>query len=627
MLPFRSAGRLRQSLLWLLLWTLLGASLRLTNLDGKPPWTEEFRTLVLSLGNSFQSVPLDRVISFQELLAPLIPNPSATLSDAIARVSIEDRQPPIYFILAHLWMRLFPPSGGLVNLWGARALPAGLGILTIPCIYICSYWTFRQSTTDNRSALTIANFTAAMFAVSPYGIFIAQEARQYSLAILWMTISINCLAIACRYFFRRQKLPILLMISWVSANILGMGTHYLFGIALIAEIMTLGFIWVWQLRQNQLPSDLDNSRLIDRPRFVPLGWRRLSLAIVGTIAGAALWWWLFASTKDPFATDWINNQPHKLIEVFNPFFQVIGASISMMSLLLVEASEFVPISILSETPTDINIPIVFLSAILMLMFFAWAIPMLRRGVRFHLRQPNVRIETLAIASFTMCAIGLYLVIPWFTGIDITRGARYHFVYFPGLMMVVGLGLASCWQHKPSIAKWVSGKQAVTIVLSMGLVSSTIVATNYGYHKYYRPEQIVPKIAQSAPVPVLIVTTHNSIVQVGEMMGLAWEMRRINALSPKLPQQINLSQTQFLLVSQFQKFCDSSAVRSDRDCRATKILRETVDRLSHSIDLWLINFYAPAILPPTCERDKRFTRGVYGYQYQLYHCQPIEDPVS
>ncbi len=30
------------------------------------------------------------------------------------------------------------------------------------------------------------------------------------------------------------------------------------------------------------------------------------------------------------------------------------------------------------------------------------------------------------------------------------------------------------------------------------------------------------------------------------------------------------------------------------------------------------------LPPTCEVDKKFTDGIYGYEYRLYHCQPIKD---
>jgi uncharacterized membrane protein len=626
------------------LWTLLGASLRLANLDGKPPWTEEFRTLVLSLGNSFKSVPLDRVIPVRDLLAPLIPNPSATLSDAIARVAIEDRQPPIYFSLAYLWMKLFPIDNGLVNLWGARALPAVLGTLMIPCMYVCSYLTFRWPSclgspaarlsqggasvsaetrvANDRSARTIAICTAAMLAVSPYGIFISQEARHYSLAILWVTISISCLAIACRYFSMGQKLPILPIAIWVGSNILGMGTHYFFSIVLIAEVMALGLARVWQMRQIQPQPDLANSELsLTSNRLLPLGWPRLSIAILVTAAGVACWWWLLASNYDRFATAWIDNQPHKLIEVFNPFFQVLGASISMLSLLFVEVTELPQISILSKHPIDINIPIVFLSAILMLIFFVWVTPMLNRGLKMQLKQPSARIGTIVIASFTMSAIGLFLVISWLTGIDITRGARYHFVYFPGIMVLVGLGLASCWRSTPSIAKWVSGKQAVTIVLAMGLVSSAIVANNYGYHKYYRPEQIVPMIQQSAPIPVLIATTHNSLVQVGEMMGLAWEMRRIESVPQQFNRQVDLTtQTQFLLISQFQKVCD-------RDCHATKLLRETVDRFSRSIDLWLINFYAPVSLPPTCERSKQFTRGVYGYQYQLYHCRPLADSIS
>ncbi len=623
MLPVSSGVRqLRQQWLWLLLWTILGASLRLTNLDGKPPWTDEFRTLVLSVGNSFQSIPLDRVINFQDLLAPLIPNPTATISDIIQRVSIEDRQPPIYFVLVHLWMKLFPTDGGLVNLWAARALPAVLGILTIPCVYICSYFTFRSRPENTQAAHTIANFTAAMLAVSPYGIFIAQEARHYSFAILWVIISINCLAIGCRYLTGGQKLPIPLIFGWVIVNVLGMGTHYLFSIILIAEVIALGLVFWWQIRQIQFRSELNHpAAIIAKNILLQLSWQRLVMVILGSAAGGAVWLWLLVSTYDRNISGWIDNQPHKLIEVFNPFFQVIGAVISMMSLLLIEVTELPQFCIFSDVPTDINIPIVILSAIIMLIFFAWVTPLLNRGLRIKWRQPQVQIGTIAIISFTVSSIGLYLAIPWLTGVDITRGARYHFVYFPGIMMLIGLGLASCWESNPSIAKWVSGKQAVTIVLLMGLLSSAIVANNYGYHKYYRSEQIVPMIQQSVPIPVLIVTTHNTLIQVGEMMGLAWELRRTAAVPQPLRQQLNHStQTQFLLARQFQKLCD-------RNCAATNILRETVERLAHPIDIWLVNFYAPVSLPPTCDRDKKFTQGVYGYQYQLYHCQPIQDLAS
>ncbi len=67
-------------------------------------------------------------------------------------------------------------------------------------------------------------------------------------------------------------------------------------------------------------------------------------------------------------TEWIKNEPHKLIEVFNPFFQIIGTLIPMMSLLLVEVS---------------HLPVVILSGIIMLIFFIWATPLLKRGITYQ----------------------------------------------------------------------------------------------------------------------------------------------------------------------------------------------------------------------------------------------------
>jgi uncharacterized membrane protein len=619
MLPVKTLGK---QWLWLLLWTAIGAGLRLANLDGKPPWTDEFRTIVLSVGNSFGDVPIDRVINVRDLLAPLIPNPHATLGDIIHQISSEDRQPPIYFILAYWWMKLFPTQAGFVDLWAARALPAMLGILTIPCGYLCTYAIFsrqmlasepeqsqRARFSFREATPTIANFTAAMLAVSPYGVFIAQEARHYSLAILWMTISISCLAIACQDLTSAQKLPIGAISIWVVVNILGVGTHSLFVVAPIAQLIAIGAIWWWQIRQK-IPRGSDLA--LTSNQILKSRWSRLVVSILSPAVGVTVWLWWLSSNVDLRSPSWINNEPHKAIELINPLFQIIGAAISMMSLLLVEVTELPP-AILSEQPIDLNIPTVILSAILMLAFFAWVLPMIDRGIKLQLQRVQTQIGTLAILCFTVISIGLYLIIPGLTGFDITRGARYHFTYFPSLTMLIGLGLASCWQSRPSIAKWVSGKQAVTIVLMMGFVSSTIVASNYGYHKYYRPEQLIPPLALSAPRPVLIATTHDSLVQVGEMMGLAWEMRRTRS-------NWLLTNTQFLLASQLPRFCE-------RDCPATQQLRETVDRFPQPIDLWLINFHAPINLPQTCTRSKQFTRGVYGYQYQLYHCQPIQDTTS
>jgi uncharacterized membrane protein len=572
----------------LLLWVIIGAILRLTNLDGKPPWTDEFATIVLSLGNSFKSVPLDRVISFQDLIQPLIPNPSATVGDVTHLIFTEDHHPPTYFAIAHLWMQLFPTDGGLVNLWGARALPALFGILAIPVSYLGSYLTFKSS--------AIAQLTAAMMAVSPYGVYISQEARHYSLGILGIIISLSCLARATTYLSQNQKIPLSLLFGWILVNNFGIATHYFFSIALVAEFLAIGIFFFQQVKEVK-NKHRDHGYLdISKSIVMHPSWRRLYAAILGTAVGVAFWFWLLARSYDSTMTEWIKNEPHKLIEVFNPFFQIIGTLIPMMSLLLVEVS---------------NLPVVIFSGIIMLVFFIWVTPLLKRGITYQWQQPQTKTATVTIIGFAASAIGLYLTIPWLTGMDVTRGARYHFVYFPGIIMLVGLALAACWESRGNIAKLVSGKQAVVIVLLMGLVSSAIVANNYGYRKYYRPEQLTPLIQESAPIPVLIATTHNSLVQVGEMMGLAWQMRRSDRLN-------QIATTKFLFAHQRQTICE------EKDCPATEILRHEVERLRQPLDLWLLNFRAPVSLPPNCHQDKQFMQGIYGYEHKLYHCDNIKD---
>ncbi|MGB7414632.1 MAG: hypothetical protein WA902_10525, partial [Thermosynechococcaceae cyanobacterium] len=64
----------RHHLFLLLVITALGIGLRLFNLTGKPPWTDEFATLVFGLGPSFKTIPLDQVITSEVLLRPLVPD-------------------------------------------------------------------------------------------------------------------------------------------------------------------------------------------------------------------------------------------------------------------------------------------------------------------------------------------------------------------------------------------------------------------------------------------------------------------------------------------------------------------------------------------------------------------------
>jgi len=56
--------------------------------------------MVFSIGNNYQIVPLNQIISLDTLLAPLQSNHQATIGDVIKLVIQEDNHPPLYFILA-----------------------------------------------------------------------------------------------------------------------------------------------------------------------------------------------------------------------------------------------------------------------------------------------------------------------------------------------------------------------------------------------------------------------------------------------------------------------------------------------------------------------------------------------
>jgi len=143
-------------------------------------------------------------------------------------------------------------------------------------------------------------------------------------------------------------------------------------------------------------------------------------------------------------------------------------------------------------------------------------------------------------------------------------------------------------------RWMAGTNPI-----VGVLITITVAVNLGYQKYYTADRLVPIIRENSSVPVLIATTHQSLVQVGELMGIAWELHQTPLSVP----------TQFLLAHQ---------ARFD-DPVSTQTLTEQVKALPRPLDVWAVNFVAPVQLD-RCEGSDRAFPYVNGYGYQLYHCR-------
>ncbi|MBU7586224.1 MAG: glycosyltransferase [Nostoc sp. TH1S01] len=541
--------------LLLLLWLMIGLGLRLTNLTAKPPWTDEFSTLVFSLGNSFLPVPLDQAIAPDILLQPLQPQASATVQDVWMHLSHETNHPPLYFFLAHWWMQLFPTQQGLVSLWGARSLAAIFGAASIPAIYSLGWLTFRSR--------LIAHIAAAIMAVSPYAIFLAQEARHYTLAILWVIASLACLIVATRHIQNRTQLPITTALAWVVINALGIATHYFFVLTLGSEALVLIFLG-WRQRN-----------------FISPPWRRIYAVAVGTAVSGIVWLPIFLQNNyGDKLTDWIQ-QPRQGLEWLNPFFQAFAAWVTMLFLLPIESPQ---------------LAIILISGLVMLIFFIWFLPILIRGIKIQLQQP----ETQVLWGIILAAIALFFVFTYFLGIDLTRGARYNFVYFPAVILLLGASLAVRWQTQQKNYR-LTGKQAISIIWLMGFCSAVTVICNLGYQKYYRPDLFLQLIRQTSQVPAVIATTQITHVQIGEMMGVAREWKIQNQPSPSL---------QFILAHQDQDPNES-----------TNTLNNLLKTLPKPFDLWLVNFRAPvAAEAEKCLTETQSLPAVNGYEYNIYHCK-------
>ena len=389
---------MQQSLL-IILWMLVGGILRFLQLEAKPPWTDEFATMVFSLGNNFTTVPLNQVISPETLLQPLRLSANAGIGDVAHLILSQDNHPPLYFVLAHLWLKLFHGTGEYLSIWVARSLPTVFGILSVPAFY----WLGRVAFASR----TAGQLAAAMAAVSPYAVFLAQEARHYTLAILLGIISLGCCILAAKYIYRGIVLPFSLVFSWILVNTLGLSVHYFLAITLLTEAMAIAVFIIRFM-----------------PKFPPAFWKncwRLTIVGMGTVAAGLVWVALILPRGyGNQMTGWIGNVYFNILTILGPIFQLLAAWVTMLCLFPVESG---------------NLWVVIISGAMMLIFFVWAIPVFWRGCKLNWQQPEFQVSTKILVIAMMSAIAVYLSTAYFLGIDITRGARYHFAYFATFLIL------------------------------------------------------------------------------------------------------------------------------------------------------------------------------------------------
>jgi len=447
-----------------------------------------------------------------------------------------------------------------------------------------------------------------MMAVSPYGIYQAQEPRHYTLAILLIIASLCCLIIAARTIYHRTPLPVWVGLIWVAINSLGIAVHYFFTLTLFAEALVLVRFWVvdfgfWINRRFKTKKST--------PAPPAKHWWRLYAVAAGTLIGGLVWIPAWQSIPDNQVTQWIYDG--------NLFEDGLG-TIARFSAWIITMLWLLPVE-------GVSLPIALVCGGLVIVFLFWTLPIFIRGWRIQLGRSLTRKETQVLGGFVLVAIALFLGITYTLGADLSIASRYHFVYFPAFIVVISAALAICWDAANLAARsdlgWTArqqsllnflkarGKKAVALIWLMGFLGALTVVFNFGYQKIERPDLLVPIIHNSSQHTALIAYAHKNHGQTREMMGLGWEFKRLYRSLDAAESDSVKNSPLFLLAHQTPN-SNTSAIA----------LKNTLAQLPRPLDLWIVNFprAISELASQNCVADSQRKPKINGYKYKLFHCR-------
>lgn len=166
---------------WIACILAIGLFFRFVNLDRKVFWLDETYTALRVSGYTeaemVQELSQAEIGGIKQIQTYQQLNPQKSVADTIQGLAKEEPQmPPLYFVLSRGWAHLFGSSPASL-----RSLAAVLSLFALPAIYWLAWELFYSP--------GVATVAMGLFAISPFQILYAQEARPYSLWNVWILLS------------------------------------------------------------------------------------------------------------------------------------------------------------------------------------------------------------------------------------------------------------------------------------------------------------------------------------------------------------------------------------------------------------------------------------------------------
>ncbi|MBD1846378.1 glycosyltransferase family 39 protein [Cyanobacteria bacterium FACHB-63] len=468
---------------WLGLITalLIGAVLRFWNLDAKPLWMDEVITAIFSMGRNYLEVPVEQffTVSVLDQFFQLTPTTCANIAQT---VSVQSVHPPLFFCWLHQWLQWVPGDW----VWRLRSLSAVAGVAAIALSYGLNRVAFSPS------AGTIA---ALVMAVSPFAVYLSQEARHYTIPILFVIVALIGL-IRIQQDLLQQKRSLKIWIGWSVVNGVGFYVHYFLVLAIAAQFFALLVLQI-QLKSRQ------------SLKFWWQTWGAIALAGLGMVAICFPWLPTFISHMTRPETDWLSTSNAAWWSFLAPMYQFAAGWLVMVVALPVE---YQPIWI------------IVISAVGMLLVFGWIVWCVIKGLKLLWRDPQTHWETVTLMSFVIGVLIEFLAIVYILGKDITQVPRYNFIYYPAVCALIG---ASFWKLQPS--KY----EKPLLLYFVGGLSCVFVVSNLVFLKPFTPDRVANNIVSKDCSA--IVMSYNDFQDIALGLGFALAIQTGEKQQPQLCQ--------------------------------------------------------------------------------------------
>ncbi|MEB3358095.1 MAG: glycosyltransferase family 39 protein [Synechococcales bacterium] len=470
---------------------LVGLGLRFWQLAAKPLWLDEVIAALFVLGRQLQDVPLNTAFPLSDLANLFAYRPQVSCAQIAQTVATQSVHPPLFFCGLYRWMGwLTPLTDNWV--WALRSLPALLGVAMIPALY----WLGRRAISPR-----VGLVSAALVSVSPFAVYLSQEARHYTLPMLLTTLSLIALVQLQQDMAGGRSLCRWALGIWVSLNILGLYVHYFFLLILIAQVVALGG---W---------------LVGRSRQTPGLLRRygLTLTLAVVVVGVAYLPWL-PTLLGHFGrpeTDWLEPYKPDWRDRVAPAYQLVMGWVLMAIALPVE-----------NQPWAIAVP----AAVMMLIFGVWIGWRVGRGLATQWQQTAAADSLMLIGGVVLTVILEFLGIVYLLNKDVTAVPRYNFVYYPGMVILLGTGLSAVGQVSRGEAmpfpRNLFRSPPVVATLLVGLLSSVLVVQGIVFQKGYYPHRVAQDMAFEPETPVMVAVSYQSLQEVALGLSFALELQKI-----------------------------------------------------------------------------------------------------